>query len=295
MSGDVEVAYSGGRRGGTSAPYQRATSAISSESVDTTTRSKAPRSAAPSRSRRRAAGDRRAAGRSCAARAPIPRARGTNATARRAPHREAGCAGELGQRRAGTPSRSAARAPRRRSRRARSGGPPRRRAPRGRRLRDLVDDRPLRGRTKRRLPSALRHLARLGYRGPRRGASPSRSLSSPTALPEAAHAAASGAIRASLCHRIRFALPYPHVDSRLAQDVGDQLDLTPREALRRDRDDWRSRRLDDLDTPRAVRLEVRDASRRDPVTEALAQRCMCSRPFSSGTTTPSATASGSTR
>ena len=40
MSGDVAVAYSTGRRKGTSAPYQRATSAISSESVDTTTRSK---------------------------------------------------------------------------------------------------------------------------------------------------------------------------------------------------------------------------------------------------------------
>ena len=34
MSGDVEVAYSAGRRNGTSAPYQRATSAISSESVE---------------------------------------------------------------------------------------------------------------------------------------------------------------------------------------------------------------------------------------------------------------------
>ena len=42
MSGDVTVAYSLGRRNGTSAPYQRATSAISSESVDTTTRSKVP-------------------------------------------------------------------------------------------------------------------------------------------------------------------------------------------------------------------------------------------------------------
>ena len=37
MSGDVDVAYSAGRRKGTSAPYQRATSAISSESVETTT------------------------------------------------------------------------------------------------------------------------------------------------------------------------------------------------------------------------------------------------------------------
>ena len=42
MSGEVEVAYSAGRRKGTSAPYQRATSAISSESVETTTRSKQP-------------------------------------------------------------------------------------------------------------------------------------------------------------------------------------------------------------------------------------------------------------
>jgi hypothetical protein len=40
MSGLVDVAYAGGRRKGTSAPYQRATAAISSESVDTTTRSK---------------------------------------------------------------------------------------------------------------------------------------------------------------------------------------------------------------------------------------------------------------
>jgi hypothetical protein len=42
MSGEVEVANSAGRRKGTSAPYQRAMSAISSESVETTTRSKHP-------------------------------------------------------------------------------------------------------------------------------------------------------------------------------------------------------------------------------------------------------------
>ena len=42
MSGDVEVAYSAGRRNGTSAPYQRAISAISSESVETTTRANTP-------------------------------------------------------------------------------------------------------------------------------------------------------------------------------------------------------------------------------------------------------------
>ena len=42
MSGEVAVANSTGRRNGTSAPYQRATSAISSESVETTTRSKTP-------------------------------------------------------------------------------------------------------------------------------------------------------------------------------------------------------------------------------------------------------------
>ena len=41
-SGEVEVAYSAGRRNGTSAPYQRAISAISSESVETTTRAKTP-------------------------------------------------------------------------------------------------------------------------------------------------------------------------------------------------------------------------------------------------------------
>ena len=35
ISGEVDVAYSVGRRNGTSAPYQRATSAISSESVET--------------------------------------------------------------------------------------------------------------------------------------------------------------------------------------------------------------------------------------------------------------------
>ena len=42
MSGDVAVAYSSGRRNGTSAPYQRAIFAISSLSVETTTRSKTP-------------------------------------------------------------------------------------------------------------------------------------------------------------------------------------------------------------------------------------------------------------
>src|SRR5262249_24922157 len=41
-SGEVEVAYSAGRRKGTSAPYQRATSATSSESVELTTRSQTP-------------------------------------------------------------------------------------------------------------------------------------------------------------------------------------------------------------------------------------------------------------
>ncbi len=42
MSGEVEVAYSAGRRNGTSAPYQRATLAIASLSVETTIRSKTP-------------------------------------------------------------------------------------------------------------------------------------------------------------------------------------------------------------------------------------------------------------
>src|SRR5919204_4352989 len=42
MSGEVAVAYSGGRRNGTSAPYQRAISAISSLSVEQTKRSKTP-------------------------------------------------------------------------------------------------------------------------------------------------------------------------------------------------------------------------------------------------------------
>ena len=42
MSGEVEPAYSAGRRNGTSAPYQRAISAISSESVEQTTRSATP-------------------------------------------------------------------------------------------------------------------------------------------------------------------------------------------------------------------------------------------------------------
>jgi hypothetical protein len=46
MSGEVEVAYSVGRRKGMSAPYQRATSAISSESVETRMRSKTPDSRA---------------------------------------------------------------------------------------------------------------------------------------------------------------------------------------------------------------------------------------------------------
>src|SRR5919108_2144070 len=40
MSGEVDVANSGGRRNGTSAPYQRAISATTSESVERTTRSK---------------------------------------------------------------------------------------------------------------------------------------------------------------------------------------------------------------------------------------------------------------
>ncbi len=40
MSGDVAVAYASGRRNGTSAPYQRATWAIRSLSVETTMRSK---------------------------------------------------------------------------------------------------------------------------------------------------------------------------------------------------------------------------------------------------------------
>jgi hypothetical protein len=40
MSGEVAVAYSSGRRNGTSAPYQRATCAIRSLSVETTIRSK---------------------------------------------------------------------------------------------------------------------------------------------------------------------------------------------------------------------------------------------------------------
>ncbi len=47
MSGDVAVAISGGRSSGISAPYRRATSAISSESVETTTASKTPASCAP--------------------------------------------------------------------------------------------------------------------------------------------------------------------------------------------------------------------------------------------------------
>src|SRR5437588_20422 len=42
MSGEVAVANSCGRRNGTSAPYQRATSAISSLSVEQITRSKTP-------------------------------------------------------------------------------------------------------------------------------------------------------------------------------------------------------------------------------------------------------------
>jgi hypothetical protein len=42
MSGEVDVASSGGRRNGTFAPYQRAISAVSSESVETTTRWKTP-------------------------------------------------------------------------------------------------------------------------------------------------------------------------------------------------------------------------------------------------------------
>ena len=42
MSGEVAVAYSAGRRNGTSAPYQRATLAIASLSVETTIRSKTP-------------------------------------------------------------------------------------------------------------------------------------------------------------------------------------------------------------------------------------------------------------
>ena len=42
MSGDVAVAYSSGRKNGTSAPYQRATFAIGSLSVETMMRSKTP-------------------------------------------------------------------------------------------------------------------------------------------------------------------------------------------------------------------------------------------------------------
>src|SRR5688572_28369639 len=42
MSGEVDVAYSAGRRNGTSAPYQRATFAIAALSVETTMRSKTP-------------------------------------------------------------------------------------------------------------------------------------------------------------------------------------------------------------------------------------------------------------
>ena len=46
MSYDVDVLISTGRRPGTSAPYRRATSAISSESVETTTAPKTPLSCA---------------------------------------------------------------------------------------------------------------------------------------------------------------------------------------------------------------------------------------------------------
>jgi hypothetical protein len=47
MSNEVAVLMSDGRRPGTSAPYRRAMSAISSVSVETTTASKIPDSCAP--------------------------------------------------------------------------------------------------------------------------------------------------------------------------------------------------------------------------------------------------------
>ena len=108
MSGDVDVAYSAGRRNGTSAPYQRATSAISSESVETTTRSKQPLCRAVSIAYARSGWP--ASGRTflCGTRSEPERA-GTNATAEGRAHRSPAATASsvsVGQ---GTPSRSAVR------------------------------------------------------------------------------------------------------------------------------------------------------------------------------------------
>jgi len=58
-------------------------------------------------------------------------------------------------------------------------------------------------------------------------------------------------------------LAHAHVDPRAPEHVRSRLHLPPREHLGRERDHGRHGGLDDLDSPRAVRLEVRDRPGRD--------------------------------
>ena len=273
MSGEVEVAYSAGRRKGTSAPYQRATSAISSESVDTTTRSK---DVALQRGLDRVREERVAGERAdvLVRHALRSRAGGNERDrARRAHFSPAAPASSVsaGQ---GTPSRSA----------ARSTTPT---IASSSERRPAATSRAADGFVSAAISSMIVHCVDARSPTPsapatshvsataasRRGRQSGSLRSSPTVLPEAAHAAASGAIRRELVPEdALLALPDPDVEPRLAQNVRSRLDLGTRETLGRDGDDGRSRRLDDLHAPGPVGLEVRDASRRDPVAEALAQQ-----------------------
>jgi hypothetical protein len=79
--------------------------------------------------------------------------------------------------------------------------------------------------------------------------------------PDAAVAAASGAVLAD-----------PNVEAGLAQQVGRLVYRATGEGLRSEGDERGRRGLDDLDTPGAVRLKVRDGPRGDAGAESLSKR-----------------------
>ena len=169
---------------------------------------------------------------------------------------------------------------------------------RGRRLvGHLVDDRPLGGRhAARRRPPPRPRTPR---RSPRRvaGATPDRCAArrrrdrrprSPPPAGRYARACARGRAsrsvrRARRCARAGACRPPARPPSR--ESVSDAM-----------RDRPGRRRLDDLHASGAVGLEVGDGCRRRRASPKRARSTsMCSRPLSSGSTTPSLTASGSTR
>ena len=289
MSGEVEVAYSAGRRNGhvRAVPARDVGDLLGVGGDDDAL--EARRSGAPSRSRRRGAGAPRAAARSSPAHAPSRIARGrTRPRAARSPQpgRRAssvsvghGHAEPLGSPQDAADDRVELGAP--------SGGD----VPRGGRRRlvgHLVDDRPLRRRRAAATPSAsaTAHASAIAFW--RRGRQLGSLRSSPTVRPDAAVAAASGAIRAALCQRTRFSSCPTRTSSRAWRSkFGGALEVPARQLVGRHRDHGRGRRLDDLHPAGAIRLEVGDAARGDPAGEPRSRAAPCARARSAAArTTP---------